>query len=242
MRRPSWKSLLAFVVSILVVPATVVLGSIFQRSLYLVTGIVIVIVSMIPFFVSFERRKPQARELVTLSTLVALAVASRAAFAFLPQFKPMAAIIMICGMAFGPSFGFLAGSLSAFLSNFIFGQGPWTPWQMLSFGLCGYAFGLLCGHSRLPHQTWSLKARVLISLAGAAFIMLIAGPVLDTSTLFWMTSSITPQTIVAVYAAGFPMNAMHAVAVFVTLFFAASPMLDKISRLKTKFGFGEDYR
>lgn len=242
MRRPSWKSLLAFVVSILVVPATVVLGSIFQRSLYLVTGIVIVIVSMIPFFVLFERRKPQARELVTLSTLVALAVASRAAFAFLPQFKPMAAIIMICGMAFGPSFGFLAGSLSAFLSNFIFGQGPWTPWQMLSFGLCGYAFGLLCGHSRLPHQTWSLKARVLISLAGAAFIMLIAGPVLDTSTLFWMTSSITPQTIVAVYAAGFPMNAMHAVAVFVTLFFAASPMLDKISRLKTKFGFGEDYR
>ena len=79
------------------------------------------------FLLGFERRKPQARELVTLAVMSGIAVASRAAFIMIPFFKPMTGIIMITGMAFGGGAGFLVGAVSAFVSNFIFGQRSEEP-------------------------------------------------------------------------------------------------------------------
>lgn len=61
----------------------------------------------------------------------------------LPNFKPCSAIIIITAVAFGPEAGFLTGALTAFVSNFIFGQGPWTPWQMFTWGLVGFLAGIL---------------------------------------------------------------------------------------------------
>ena len=58
-----------------------------------------------------------------------------------PQVKPCAAIIIITGIALGKKAGFLTGAMTAFVSNFFMGQGPWTPWQMVAFGLLGYIFG-----------------------------------------------------------------------------------------------------
>lgn len=232
----AWRSILGLIVVLLVVPATVVLGTMFQKRAYILISMGIVVLSMAPFFVSFERRRPQARELVTLAVMTTLAIVSRAVFAFVPQFKPMAGLIMITGIAFGASSGFLAGSLSVFVSNFIFGQGPWTPWQMLAFGLCGYVFGLLADRGIIPRDSWSMKTRIVVSFGGALFIQMIAGPILDTSSLFWMLGTITPETMLAVYGAGIPINAIHALATFVTLFLLGNPILDKLSRLKTKYG------
>lgn len=235
-RPPVWKSLVSLALLLLLVPATVVLGSLFQKRFYILISIAIIIISLVPFFISFERRRPQARELVLLSVMIALAVVSRAVFAFLPQFKPMAAIIMITGIAFGGAPGFLAGSMSAFVSNFIFGQGPWTPWQMLAMGLCGYVFGLLADYDVIPRDNWSVKVRILISVVAGLFIVCIAGPILDTSSVFWMLSTITAESVLAVYAAGFFINVLHGIATFVTLFVLANPLLDKLSHVKIKYG------
>ena len=60
-----------------------------------------------------------------------------------PFFKPLTGIVMITGMALGPEAGFLTGAISGFVSNFIFGQGPWTPWQMFAFGVAGFLTGVL---------------------------------------------------------------------------------------------------
>lgn len=239
MRRPVWKSAVGLVVVLLVTPLTVVLGTLLQRQLYIPLSIAIVVLSMIPFFVSFERRGPQVRELVTLAVMVALSVAARAVFAVVPQFKPMAAVVMMSGIALGPSSGFLVGSLSAFLSNLIFGQGPWTPWQMLAFGLCGYAFGVLARAGIVPREGWAMRDRLLASVLGGMFVLCVAGPILDSSSLFWMASSITPQTMAAIYLAGVPFNAVHALATFATILVVGDPVLDRIARLRHKYGMFE---
>jgi hypothetical protein len=103
----------------------------------------VLLAAFVPFALRFERRRPQARELVLLAALSSIAVASRAACYMLPQLKPMGAFVVITGVCLGPGAGFLVGALSAFVSNFFFGQGPWTPWQMLCFGAIGFLAGVL---------------------------------------------------------------------------------------------------
>lgn len=134
-----WLSLAILVV---LVPLAVWFFSRFDRKYYL-SGLTVILLTMAAFFLHFESRKPQARELVILAVLCALAVGSRAAFAAVPHFKPMLAIVMLTGIAFGPEAGFLCGAISGFASNFIFGQGPWTPWQMFAYGIAGLLAGLL---------------------------------------------------------------------------------------------------
>ena len=112
----------AFIAAGVLVPALIALGvSVWDDRKFYLVSLLIILVSMIPFMLSFERRKPQARELVLLAAMIALGVAGRAAFYMLPQFKPMAAIVIITGVAFGSGSGFVAGAMTAFVSNFIFG-------------------------------------------------------------------------------------------------------------------------
>lgn len=215
--------------------ASVAVGALAGGRSYVVVSAVVVLCAIVPCFVRFEHRRPQAREVVMLAVLCALAVAARVAFVWLPHFKPMLGIIMIAGMAFGASPGFLVGSLSALVSNFIFGQGPWTPWQMLAYGVCGLVFGLLAngGFVRGPLSAKKLAA---VSIAGGLFVVVVAGPILDTSSLFFLVSSITPESALAVYGAGFPVNLMHGAATTVTLLLLANPLLGKLARVKAKYG------
>lgn len=108
-------------------------------------GLIFLAACAIPFFLVFEKKKPQARELVPIAVMAALGVVGRTLFSLipLPNFKPVSAIVIITAVAFGPETGFLTGALTGFLSNFIFGQGPWTPWQMFCWGMIGFVAGLL---------------------------------------------------------------------------------------------------
>lgn len=215
---------------------TVAIAALVGGKSYIIASTLMVIYCIVPFFLSFENSKPKAQEIVTISVMVALAVVSRAAFAFAPNFKPMAGIVMITGIALGPSAGFLSGACSALISNFIFGQGPWTPWQMLAFGACSYVFGLLAEKGMIRKQHLALRERTLLSIAGAAFIILVAGPILDTSSLLFIVSSVTPESAIAIYLAGFPVNCIHGAATFATLFLISNPILDKLARLREKYG------
>ena len=218
---------------------------------YYIAGVLIIILAMIPFFAGFESCRPEARELVTIAVMCAIAVASRIVFIMLPGFKPVVAIIMITGMAFGPSAGFLTGAMGAFVSNFVFGQGPWTPWQMFAFGIAGFIFGLLSGKGPVKAEAGlpsgfsggrSLKKilqRLPVSLFGFLVIVVIVGPILDTCTLFTMTTAVSGASAATVYLAGLPVNLIHGAAVFVTLFFLTVPIMDKLDRIKIKYGMME---
>ena len=122
----------SILVIILLIPLTLYLGTRVKGRWYYLISTMIIIELMLPFFFRFEARRPQARELVILTVMAALAAVSRVAFSFSPFLKTITGIIMITGIAFGPEAGFLTGAVAAFASNFFFSQGPWTPWQMFA--------------------------------------------------------------------------------------------------------------
>lgn len=214
----------------LLIPATLLLGSHIKGRWYYLTSTLVIIEIMLPFFASFESRKPQARELVTLAVMAALATASRVAFIFLPYFKAITGIIMITGIAFGPQAGFLTGATSAFASNFFFGQGPWTPWQMAAYGFAGFWAGLLFHRRRNLCKPW------ILGPFGFFSILLLVGPMLDSCTVFTVLSKLTWAGALVIYGQGFPVNLIHGLGCGVTLMVLAKPLLAKLNRLQRKYG------
>lgn len=226
---------------VLLVPLAVVLFTQLKQSFYL-SGLTIIVLTIAAFFLHFESRKPQARELVLLAVLCALAVASRAAFGFVPHFKPMLAIVMLTGIAFGPEAGFLCGAISGFASNFIFGQGPWTPWQMFAYGIGGMLAGLfaLCGILKKSPRAWrdgGWRDILGLTVFGFLCILLVVGPLLDTSTFFM--AGFSASSPLAVYLAGVPVNCVHGSAVALTMLLFGKPLLDRLRRIQIKYGMME---
>ena len=230
-----WLSLTILVV---LVPLAVWFFSRFDRKYYL-SGLTVIVLTMVAFFLHFESRKPQARELVILAVLCALAVGSRAAFAAVPHFKPMLAIVMLTGIAFGPESGFLCGAISGFASNFIFGQGPWTPWQMFAYGIAGLLAGLLAMWGVLKKTPKGWKDVIVLAVFGFLAILVIVGPLLDTSTFFTMATTYDTAAVLAVYAAGVPVNCIHGAAVALTMLLFGKPLLDRLRRIQIKYGMME---
>ena len=230
-----WLSLAILVV---LVPLAVWFFSRFDRKYYL-SGLTVILLTMAAFFLHFESRKPQARELVILAVLCALAVGSRAAFAAVPHFKPMLAIVMLTGIAFGPESGFLCGAISGFASNFIFGQGPWTPWQMFAYGIAGLLAGLLAMWGVLKKTPKDWKDVIVLAVFGFLAILVIVGPLLDTSTFFTMATTYDTAAVLAVYAAGVPVNCIHGAAVALTMLLFGKPLLDRLRRIQIKYGMME---
>ena len=233
----SKRTVAALVVSAVLTVAVIAATAIFGDDNYYLASLVIIVLTILPFFASFEGRKPQARELVVLAVLIAIAVAARSAFFWLPAFKPMTAIIIISGIALGAGAGFMCGSLAAFVSNFLFGQGPWTPWQMLAYGLAGLVAGLLAQKGVIPRHDLSTKAKLALCTGSALFVLLVVGPILDTCAVFTMPAEeIQHFSAAAIYISGLPVNIVHALATFVTIFVVANPMLDKLERMRVKYG------
>ncbi|MBP1760551.1 MAG: metal ion transporter rane-spanning subunit, partial [Firmicutes bacterium] len=134
----SKRTLIAAGLILLVIPAVIALGMVvLEDRKYYFVSLLIIICAMVPFVMIFEHRRPQAREIVIIAMLAALAVAGRSVAFMLPGFKPVIALVIITGVCFGGESGFLVGAITAFVSNFFFGQGPWTPWQMFCFGIIG---------------------------------------------------------------------------------------------------------
>jgi energy-coupling factor transport system substrate-specific component len=238
-------SLVSSAVCAVLAALVVVLGTLFApKGSYYITAALVVACALVPAFASFESCRPSAREVALTAVLCALAVASRAAFAWLPGFKPLAAVVMLSGVALGPHAGFLVGALSMLASNFMFGQGPWTPWQMLAYGLAGLVFGLLGRAGVVPRvpdpraggRVLTRRGNLALALAGALFVLVVVGPVLDTCSVFTMLSMLTPAGVLSIYAAGLPFNALQAAATFVTLLLAADPLLRAVARVARRYG------
>lgn len=186
--------------------------------------------TLLPFCMMFEHRKPQARELVVVSVLCALAVSGRAAFSMLPQFKPVAALVIIGGVCFGGETGFLTGAVTAFVSNFFFGQGPWTPWQMFAFGLIGLLAGILFQKGMISKTKGSLSA------FGFLVTFIIYGGIMNPASVIMWQNSINGAMLLSAYAMGLPFDLIHAFSTAFFLWFIAEPMIEKLERIKIKYG------
>ncbi len=225
----------AAAVGILVlIPAVITFGIVVldDRKYYLIS-LLILAVTMLPFFMVFEHRRPMARELVTIAVLSAIAVAGRAAFFMLPQFKPVVAIVIITGVTLGPEAGFLVGAMAGFVSNFFFGQGPWTPWQMFCFGIIGFLAGILVQKGLLPRKRWAL------CLFGGVATVVVYGGIINVGSVIMFSGTLTWKAVLAAYASGFPFDLVHAGATVFFLLVLANPMMEKIQRIQIKYGLLE---
>lgn len=234
----NWKLLAGRALTLLGTPAALILFATYGAKKFYLVSLVVIILAMVPFFLRFEKRKPQAREIVTLAVLSAIAVASRAAFAMIPHFKPMIGIIMIAGMAFGAEAGFLTGAVSAFVSNFIFGQGMWTPWQMFAYGVAGFLAGILYRTGFIGERDKFQK--VMTPICGFIGVVGVVGPLLDLCSIFTMGNELSKEWAISIFVSGFPVNVIHGTATALTLFVLCKPMMEKLNRIKIKYGMMND--
>lgn len=230
-RKPTKRTVLPALLLLLLIPLTIYVGNTFfgARKYYFIS-LLILLETMIPFCMAFERRKPKARELVVISVLCAIAVLGRAAFFMVPAFKPTVAIVILSGVCFGGETGFLVGAVTGFVSNFFFGQGPWTPWQMFALGSIGFAGGILFSKGFLK------KKKVSLCIFGFLAALLIYGGIMNPASIMMWQNKITWEMLASAYAAGIPFDSVHAFSTAFFLWFIAEPMLEKLERIKDKYG------
>lgn len=190
-----------------------------------------VLATLALFLASYEASQPTLRQIMPTATLAALAAAGRVLFAPIPDVKPVSAIAIVAGATLGRRQGFMVGALAALVSNFFFGQGAWTPWQMYAWGLVGYLAGVLGRHVRLGEGRWG---RVALYAWGFLSAMLY-GLILNGWYVIGFVHPLTWPGVLAAYAAGFPLDVVHGVATVGFLALIWEPWGRAIRRVVAKY-------
>ena len=219
----------------LLTPLTIWLGAaFFEDRKYLVISLLIALYATVPFLGLLSRQKHSVQKLVVIAVMTALAVAGRAAFFMVPAVKPVAAIVIVTGISLGAESGFLIGTLSILVSNMLFGQGPWTPWQMFAMGLIGMLAGILAEKNILTGK------KISMCVYGFLTPVLIYGGIINPASLIMMSYEITPENLTAIYLSGLPLDLVHAVTTVVILAIAGNVMLEKLERVKARYDVSFD--
>ena len=218
------RTVLRFVVPFVLIPTVAILGTlVFDEKKHLFISFFVAVLSVLLFLSGFEKKETGTRRMVIVAVMIALCVVGR----FIPFFKPITAITVITAIYLGGESGFLVGSLSALLSNFYFGQGPWTAFQMLAWGLIGLVAGFLSNplrKSRAALLTYGVLSGVVFSL------------IMDIWTVLWYNDNFDLTLYLAALATALPHTALYSVSNFIFLWFMAKPFGDKMNRIKNKYG------
>ena len=213
--------------ALLAVPAALIICAVTNTDQSALLTLAAALGAIAVFFAGWETSRPQLRHIMPTVVLGALAAAGRILFAPIPDFKPVSAICIIAGATLGRRSGFMVGALAALVSNFFFGQGAWTPWQMYSWGLIGYLAGILA-----PKGVFD-KTPVLLTFGFLSAMLY--GLLLNGWYVIGFVRPITLPSTLAAYAAGFPLDCVHGVATVVFLSALYIPWRRKLERISTKF-------
>lgn len=223
-RSRTLRNSIRFAVPFVIIPALTILGSaVFSRKRHIIISLAIAVLSLLLFYAGFEKRSTGTRRMVIVAVMTALCFAGR----FIPFLKPISALTIISGIYLGGEAGFLVGSLSAVLSNFYFGQGPWTAFQMLAWGLIGMFAGLLAEPLK--------KNRLILIIYGAAagiaysFIM-------DIWTVLWYAEGFRLDLYTAALVTAVPYTASYVISNVLFLAVLAKPFGTKLERIRVKYG------
>ncbi|NCB42668.1 MAG: ECF transporter S component [Clostridia bacterium] len=200
----------------------------FRDKQYDIISLILAVLSCLPFYFSFEKRQAKTAELVIIATLITIAVVGRLAFAALPGMSPVTAIAAMVGIYFGSPAGFLTGSLSAVISNVLFGQGPWTPFQMFAWGITGYMGGVLGRHNFLSNK-WQLAIYGLFSGMLFSFIM-------DIWTVLSIGEPFSWVRYIAALGTAIPFTLIYGISNAVFLVLLKNPIGKRLARIKKKYG------
>ncbi|MHB8961653.1 MAG: ECF transporter S component [Saccharofermentanales bacterium] len=226
---PANKKILGYLIPILAIPLVIVAGvTVFKDRQFAFISLAVAVLACVPFFMAFENKKNvDTKKIVILAVMIALSVLGRFVFAFVPFFKPVTAIVVIVAIYFGPEMGFLCGAMSALVSNFYFGQGPWTPFQMFAWGLIGFIAGLLGSRitaGRIRLVAYGVFAGIFYSLA------------MDVWAVLWIDGAFNLSRYIAALITALPVTAVYAVSNVIFLLMAERPLGKKLNRIKVKYG------
>ncbi len=224
------KQWINYLILILLIPVTILIGELFfeQRS-YVFISFMIVVLSLITFFLSYEKRELNTRYMVVIAVMIALSVVGRFLFLAVPGFKPVTAIVILTAVYFGAEAGFLVGALTALISNMYFGQGPWTPFQMFSWGVIGLIAGL-------PYiRTYLLQKKGLIMLFGI-FAGVLFSLLMDVWTVLSIDGVFNIKRYVTMVSLSIPFMVTYAVSNVIFLLLTIKQIGQKLERIKLKYG------
>ncbi len=193
---------------------------------FLLVGVV-----LIGGFAWYERSAPPSQVVALVAALAALAIAGRIAFAAFPNVKPTTDIIIFAGYALGPAAGFAVGALSALVSNFWFGQGPWTPWQMAAWGLCGVIGAALALGVR---NVGRLTLAAVCGIAG-----LLYGAVMNFSLMATYGGELSLRHFLLLEVRAVPFEAAHVSGNIVFVLLAGPAMVRMLVRFRERFEWGD---
>lgn len=219
------KKIVFFAAFILAVAVFLVLAVTGKTDNFLIVGTFFAVLIISAFLISFESRRASVQELMPIVVVSALCSVGRVIFAFIPQFQPVTALVMLMGICYGARAGAMTGVLTALVSNMMLGQGIWTLWQMIGWGLVGLLAGLLkdkkAGESLWAVMALSVPLTVLYSV------------VVDAWTITSLSGSI--KTAGAIILTGLAFNIPHAVGNFIFLGLLYKPITAKLKRIKSKY-------
>ena len=211
-------------VPFVIIPTITVVGALaFDAKKHIIIALAAAVMALLLFAAGFEKKSTGTRRMVIVAVMTALCFAGR----FIPFLKPIAALTIITALYLGGEAGFLVGAMSALLSNFYFGQGPWTAFQMLAWGLIGLFAGIF--------SEKLLKSRILLLIYGAltgiaySFIM-------DIWTVLWYNQGFDIRLYLAALVSAIPYTLSYAVSNVLFLYLLAKPFGEKLHRIKVKYG------
>ncbi|MBR4363102.1 MAG: ECF transporter S component [Ruminococcus sp.] len=223
-RNRDLRSVIKVAVPFIIVPLLTFAGSVvFDQKRHIIISLAIAVMALLLFAAGFERKTTGSRRLVIVSVMTALCFAGR----FIPFLKPISALTIITALYLGGEAGFLVGAMTAVLTNFYFGQGPWTAFQMLAWGLIGFIAGLLAEPLKRK------KALLLIygALAGVGYSL-----IMDIWTVLWYAEGFSVKLYLGAIVTAIPYTLSYAVSNVLFLAVLAKPFGEKLDRIKTKYG------
>lgn len=200
---------------------------VFKDKFYAWVTIAAVLLACLPFFIRFEKKETDAKTLILIAVMIALSVVGRFIFAPLPGFKPVTAMTVLTAMYFGSDAGFMTGALTAVISNFYFGQGPWTPFQMFSWGIIGLLAGIFAEKLK--------KSKVSLSIFGALSGILYS-LLMDIWTVLWADGYFNFARYLAALVSSLQFTVIYAVSNVIFLLLLSKPTGKILQRVKTKYG------
>ena len=200
---------------------------IFKDKFYSWITLTAVLLACLPFFIRFEKKETDAKTLILIAVMIALSVVGRFIFSPLPGFKPVTAMTVLTAMYFGSDAGFMTGALTAVISNFYFGQGPWTPFQMFSWGIIGLLAGIFAEKLK--------KSKVFLSVFGALAGILYS-LLMDIWTVLWADGYFNFARYLAALVSSLQFTVIYAVSNVIFLLLLSKPTGKILQRVKTKYG------
>ncbi len=225
------KRLLGILIPVLLIPVVAIIGGVlFPDRGAAWVSLCVAILACVPFLLNFEFQRGGrfvAREIAILAVLIGLSALGRFVFAFLPGFKPLAAVAILAGLYLGRDAGFLVGTLSVLISNLYFGQGPWTAFQMFAFGIVGFLAGAL--------QNILRKNTGFTALYGA-FAGVFFSLIMDIWSALWLDGHLTLCRYGALALSSLPFTFVYIISNVIFLVILAKPVGRTLDRLRQKYG------